>query len=155
MKNGIKYAKEIQNMLNEQCYYCALWHVRNGFDKPVNCGMIPDNVESGSKEFNVICDKCLDESLKWLNEEYEEPEHILTDKEKEIVRAMCDLANKCDRDVIYVSKFIDELKGVYIYCKFDNSDFIETPWLEKHMFKGMEHCKRYMPEELGLEKMNG
>ena len=155
MKNGIKYAKEIQNMLNEQCYYCALWNVRHGFDKPVNCGMLPDNVEAGSKEFNAICDKFLDESLKCLNEEYEEPKHILTDQEKEIVRAMCDLANKCGRDVIYVRKFIDELNGVYIYCKFDNADFIETPWLPKNMFKGMDDHIRYTPEELWLENVNG
>lgn len=155
MKNGIKYAKEIQNMLNEQCYYCALWHVRHGFDKPVNCGMIHDNVEAGSKEFNAICNKCLDKSLEWLNEEYEEQKHILTDQEKEIVRAMCDLANKCDCDVIYVSKFIDELKGVYIHCKFkgkenDNTDFIESPWLPNNMFKGMENDINYTLEELGI-----
>ena len=155
MKNGQKYAKEIQNMLNEQCYYCALWHVRNGFDKPVNCGMLPDSAEAVSKEFNAICNKCLSESLEWLNEEYEEPKHILNEQEKEIVRIMCDLANKCDRYVIYVSKFIDEFKGVYIYFKLDNADFMETPWLPKNMFKGMDDHIRYKPEELGLENVNG
>ena len=101
------------------------------------------------------CEDCCIKSIKWLNEEYEEPKHILNEQEKEIVRIMCDLANKCDRYVIYVSKFTDEFKGVYIYFKFDNADFMETPWLPKNMFKGMDDNIRYKPEELVLENVNG
>lgn len=154
MKNGQKYAKEIQNMLNKDYYECSLWSVRNGKKASEECCHIPESFDpvSGRDEF---CKKCLGESLEWLNEEYEEPKHILTDQEKEIVRAMCYLANKCGRYVIYVSKFIDELNGVYIYCKFDNADFIETPWLPKNMFKGMENSRKYKLEELGLENVNG
>ena len=73
---------------------------------------------------------------------------------------MIDFANKCGRNVIYVCKFIDELKGVCIYCKFkdkeyDSTEYIETPWLGKHMFKGLEVCKNYTLEDLELENVNG
>ena len=154
MKNGQKYAKEIQQMLNQDYYECSLWSVRNGKKDSEKCCHIPESFDpvSGMDEF---CKKCLGESLEWLNEEYKDPKHILNEQEKEIVRIMCDLANKCDRKVIYVSKFIDELKGVYIYFKFDNADFMETPWLPKNMFKGMDDHIRYKPEELGLENVNG
>ena len=118
---------------------CAVFDIRTGTNECGDCD----------------CEDCCIKSIKWLNEEYEEPKHILTEKEKEIVKAMIDISNKCDREVIYVSKFIDELKGVYIYCKFDNADFMETPWLPKNMFEGMEHCKRYTSQELGLENVNG
>ena len=154
MKNGQKYAKEIQQMLNQDYYECSLWSVRNGKKASEECCHIPESFDpvSGRDEF---CKKCLCESLEWLNEEYKDPKHILNEQEKEIVRIMCDLANKCDRYVIYVSKFIDEFKGVYIYFKLDNADFMETPWLPKNMFKGMDDHIRYKPEELGLENVNG
>ena len=154
MKNGQKYAKEIQQMMNQDYYECSLWSVRNGKKASEECCHIPESFDpvSGRDEF---CKKCLGESLEWLNEEYKDPKHILNEQEKEIVRIMCDLANKCDRYVIYVSKFIDEFKGVYIYFKFDNADFMETPWLPKNMFKGMDGNIRYKPEELGLEGVNG
>ena len=118
---------------------CAVFDIRTGTNECGDCD----------------CEDCCIKSIKWLNEEYEEPKHILTEQEKEIVRIMCDLANKCDRYVIYVSKFTDEFKGVYIYFKFDNADFMETPWLPKNMFKGMDGNIRYKPEELGLENVNG
>lgn len=118
---------------------CAVFDIRTGTNECGDCD----------------CEDCCIKSIKWLNEEYEEPKHILNEQEKEIVRTMCDLANKCDREVIYVSKFIDELKGVYIYCKFDNEDFMETPWLPKNMFKGMYDNMAYAPEDLGLENVNG
>ena len=118
---------------------CAVFDIRTGTNECGDCD----------------CEDCCIKSIKWLNEEYEEPKHILNEQEKEIVRIMCDLANKCDRYVIYVSKFIDEFKGVYIYFKLDNADFMETPWLPKNMFKGMDDNIRYKPEELGLENVNG
>ena len=154
MKNGQKYAKEINRMVNQEYFECSLWNIRNGKRASEDCRHIPESFDpvSGRDEF---CKKCLCESLEWLNEEYKDPKHILNEQEKEIVRIMCDLANKCDRYVIYVSKFIDEFKGVYIYFKLDNADFIETPWLPKNMFKGMDDNIRYKPEELGLENVNG
>ena len=135
MKNIEKYEKEISKLVNEDnVLSCAIATVA-GIRKEKPC-------------YHQDCEGCHKKCLEWMYAEYKE--QILTDDEKEIVKAMCDFAHKCGRDVIYVSKFIDELNGVYIYCKFDNADFIETPWLEKHMFKGMENGRKYTLEELGI-----
>ena len=85
MKNGIKYAKEIQNMLNKDYYECSLWSVRNGKKASEECCHIPESYDpvSGSDEF---CKKCLGESLEWINEEYKEP--ILDDVEREYLSAV-------------------------------------------------------------------
>lgn len=147
MKNIDHYCDAIAEHLKTKSVLnlgCAVFDIRTGTNECGDCD----------------CEDCCIKSIKWLNEEYEEPKNILTGKEKEIVRAMCDIANKSGRDVIYVSKFIDDLNGVYIYCKIknkenDNTDFIETPWLPKNTFKGMDDHIRYTPEELGLENVNG
>ena len=140
MKNFEKYEKEISKLVYEDNILpCAIATVA-GIRKEKPC-------------YHQDCEGCHKKCLEWMYAEYKE--QILTDDEKEIVKAMCDFAHKCGRDVIYVSKFIDELNGVYIYCKFDNADFIETPWLEKHMFKGMDDSRKYKLEELGLMNVNG
>ena len=82
-------------------------------------------------------------------------ENILTEEEKDIVKAMIDFAHKCGVYVVHVCKFQDELKGVFIHFKFkdkenDNTDFIESPWLPKNMFKRMEYDREYTLDELGL-----
>ena len=136
MKNFEKYEYQISKLVNE--------------DNALTCSIA---IVSGMKKQNMCssdddCNECSKECLKWMHSEYKE--QILTDDEKEIVKAMCDFAHKCGRYVIYVSKFIDELNGVYIYCKFDNADFIESPWLEKNMFKGMDNSRKYKLEELWI-----
>ena len=136
MKNFEKYEHQISKVVNEDNTLTCSIAIVSGIKKQNMCS------------FDDDCNECSKECLKWMHSEYKE--QILTDDEKEIVKAMCDFAHKCGRDVIYVSKFIDELNGVYIYCKFDNEDFIETPWLEKHMFKGMENGRKYTLEELGI-----
>lgn len=136
MKNFEKYEHQISKVVNEDNTLTCSIAIVSGIKKQNMCSLDDD------------CNECSKECLKWMHSEYKK--QILTDDEKEIVKAMCDFAHKCGRDVIYVSKFIDELNGVYIYCKFDNADFIETPWLEKHMFKGMENSRKYTLEELGI-----
>ena len=136
MKKFEKYEHQISKIVNEDNTLTCSIAIVSGIKKQNMCSLDDD------------CNECSKECLKWMHSEYKE--QILTDDEKEIVKAMCDFAHKCGRDVIYVSKFIDELNGVYIYCKFDNADFIESPWLEKHMFKGMENGRKYTLEELGI-----
>ena len=154
MKNGQKYAKEIQQMMNKDYFECSLWSVRNGKKASEECCHIPESFDpvSGSDEF---CKKCLCESLEWLNQEYNDPKDILTDYEKEIVKSMIDFAHKCGVYVTHVCKFQDKINIVYIYCKYkyiedENKDVIESPWLPNNMFKGMEPDRNYTLEELGL-----
>ena len=135
MKNIEKYQKEITNHIKEygnalECVIATVAGIRK------------------EKCYPQDCEECQKKCLEWMYSEYNEP--ILSDDEKEIVKTMCDFAHKCGRDVIYVRKFIDELNGVYIYCKFENADFIESPWLSKHMFKGMENGRKYTLEDLGI-----
>ena len=136
MKNFEKYEHQISKVVNEDNTLTCSIAIVSGIKKQNMCSLDDD------------CNECSKECLKWMNSEYKE--QILTYDEKEIVKAMCDFAHKCGRDVIYVRKFIDELNCVYIYCKFENADFIESPWLSKHMFKGMENGRKYTLEDLGI-----
>lgn len=158
MKNGQKYAKEINRMVNQEFFECSLWSIRNGKKASEYCCPVPESFDpangpaSGSDEF---CKKCLCESLEWLNQEYKDPKDILTDKEKEIVKSMIDFAHKCGVYVVHVCKFQDKTNGVYIYCKYkykenENKDVIGSPWLPNNMFKGMENDINYTLEELGI-----
>ena len=155
MKNGQKYIKEIQKMLNEHCYECALLNVRKNFDKPASC-MISDSAKYGSKEFKEMCDKCLSESLEWLNEEYQEP--ILDDDEKDIIKEMLDVILKFGCEIDYIIKNDDGNGKAYILLSYSNkltgySDGITTPWFKNDKFKGMEIGKEYKLEDLGLENV--
>lgn len=139
MKNIEKYEKEISQLVNEgNSFSCAI--------------AIAAGISNGSC-FGCKCSDCQKKCLEWMYSEYKE--NILTEEEKDIVKAMIDFAHKCGLYVVHVCKFQDELKGVYIHCKFkdkenDNTDFIESPWLPKNMFKGMENDINYTLEELGI-----
>ena len=140
MKNIEKYEKEISKLVNEDNILpCAIATVA-GIRKEKPC-------------YHQECEECHKKCIEWMYSEYKE--EILSDDEKEIVKAMCDFAHKCGRDVIYVCKYLDILKGVYIYFDYKNeeisiTDTIESPWLSKHMFKGMENGRKYTLEELGI-----
>lgn len=140
MKNIEKYEKEIiQRADNGGSIDCAIATVA-GIRKEKPC-------------YYQDCEECQKKCLEWMYSEYKE--NILTEEEKDIVKAMIDFAHKCGVYVVHVCKFQDELKGVYIHCKFkgkenDNTDFIESPWLPKNMFKGMENDINYTLEELGI-----
>lgn len=141
-------------MVNQEYFECSLWNIRNGKRASEECCHVPESFDpvSGSDEF---CKKCLCESLEWLNQEYKDSKDILTDYEKEIVKAMIDFTQKCGGDVVYIRKHEDEFNGVYVYCelinkKNDSSGCIYTPWLSKNLFKGLKNRKEYTLEELGL-----
>lgn len=140
MKNIEKFGKEISHLVNKgSSLECSIAYV-SGISEEKRC-------------FDQTCEECHKKCIEWMYSEYKE--QILTDDEKEIVKAMCDFAHKCGRDVIYVCKYLDIFKGVYIYFDYKNeeidiTDTIESPWLSKHMFKGLENGRKYTLEELGL-----
>ena len=141
MKNFEKYEHQISKIVNEDNTLTCSIAIVSGIKKQNMCS------------FDDDCNECSKECLKWMHSEYKE--QILTDDEKEIVKAMCYFAHKCGRDVIYVCKYLDILKGVYIYFDYKNeeidiTDTIESPWLSKNMFKGMENGRKYTLEELGI-----
>lgn len=137
MKNIEKYEQEISKLVNKgkslSCAIAIAAGIRNG-----NC-------------FGCKCSDCYKKCLEWMHSEYNEP--ILSDDEKDIVKAMIDFAHKCGVDVIDVCKFQNKTNGVYIYCEYkykENKDVIASPWLPKNMFKGMEPERGYTLEKLGI-----
>lgn len=140
MKNIEKFSKEISQLVNKGgSLECSIATVA-GIREEKHC-------------FSPVCKECHNKCIEWMCSEYKE--NILTEEEKDIVKSMIDFAHKCGVYVVHVCKFQDELKGVYIHCKFkgkenDNTDFIESPWLPKNMFKGMENDINYTLEELGI-----
>ena len=148
MKNGQKYAKEINQMVNQEYFECSLWNIRNGKRASEECCHIPESFDpvSGSDEF---CKKCLGESLEWLNQEYKEP--ILDDAEKEYLSAVI----KPFREKV---SFISKLEKAYpetdqfIKIVLINGEYICLPYFTRksRMYIGMEKWRNYTLQELGL-----
>lgn len=146
MKNGQKYAKEINRMVNQEYFECSLWSIRNGKRASEDCRHIPESFDpvSGRDEF---CKKCLCESLEWLNHEYKEP--ILDDVEREYLSAVIKPFRK---KISYIRKSKDPRKGKnYIKIEFCDGDSMFFPNLSNdEMYKGMKLDRKYTLEELGL-----
>lgn len=152
MKNGQKYAKEINRMVNQEYFECSLWNIRNGKRASEECCHVPESFDpvSGSDEF---CKKCLGESLEWLNQEYKEP--ILNDDEIDIIKPMIDTILKFGCSIIYVAKEYYVDGSFYISISYKNEitgacGRMATPWFKNNEFKGMEPEKEYTLEELGI-----
>ena len=146
MKNGQKYAKEINQMVNQEYFECSLWSIRNGKKASEECCHIPESFDpvSGSDEF---CKKCLGESLEWLNQEYKES--ILDDVEKEYLSAVIKPFRK---KISCIRKSKDPRKRKnYIKIEFCDGDRMFFPNLANDaMYKGIKLDKNYTLEELGL-----
>ena len=146
MKNGQKYAKEIQQMMNKDYFECSLWSVRNGKRASEECCHVPESFDpvSGRDEF---CKKCLSESLEWLNQEYKDP--ILDDVEKEYLSAVIKPFRK---KISCIRKTKDPRKGEnYIKIECCDGDLMHFPNLSNDaMYKGMKENKKYSLEELDL-----
>ena len=146
MKNGQKYAKEINRMVSQEYFECSLWSIRNGKRASEDCRHIPESFDpvSGRDEF---CKKCLCESLEWLNQEYKDP--ILDDVEREYLSAVIKPFRK---KISCIRKSKDPRKGKnYIKIEFCDGDYMFFPNLSNNaMYKGMELDRNYTLEELGL-----
>lgn len=146
MKNGQKYAKEINQMVNQEYFECSLWNIRNGKRASEDCRHIPESFDpvSGRDEF---CKKCLCESLEWLNSEYKDP--ILDDVEREYLSAVIKPFRK---KISCIRKSKDSRKGKkYIKIEFSDGDCMFFPNLSNNeMYKGMKLDRNYTLEELGL-----
>lgn len=146
MKNGQKYAKEINRMVNQEYFECSLWSIRNGKRASEDCRHIPESFDpvSGSDEF---CKKCLSESLEWLNQEYKDP--ILDDVERKYLSAVIKPFRK---KISCIRKRKDLTKGKkYIQIELCDGDTMYFPYLANDaMYKGMKLDRNYTLEELGL-----
>ena len=141
MKNFEKYEHQISKLVNENNALTCSIAIVSGIKKPKNCSSDDD------------CSECLKKCLEWMYAEYKE--QILSDDEKEIVKAMCDFIYKFGCEVNYVRKYDGICGKAYILLRYTNSltkysDSKTTPWFKNDKFKGMEIEKEYKLEELGI-----
>ena len=145
MKNIEKYEHEISKLVNEgNDIECAI---------ATAAGIVKENSCSTRK-----CKECRKECLEWMYSEYNEP--ILSDDEKDIVKAMIDIIHEFGCTVIDVKKIDIGNCDSFISIRYENpvigvDDTISSPIIDNDKFKGMELNKKYTLEELGLENVNG
>ena len=146
MKNGQKYAKEINQMVNQEYFECSLWNIRNGKKASEDCRHVPESFDpvSGRDEF---CKKCLGESLEWLNQEYKDP--ILDDVER---KYLSEVIKPFRKKISYIRKSKDLREGKkYIKIELCDGDTMYFPYLANdEMYKGMKLDRNYTLDELGL-----
>lgn len=146
MKNGQKYAKEINQMVNQEYFECSLWSIRNGKRASEDCRHIPESFDPVSDR-DEFCKKCLGESLEWLNQEYKDP--ILDDVERKYLSAVIKPFRK---KISYIRKSKDVSNGKkYIKIELCDGDTMYFPYLANdEMYKGMKLDRNYTLEELEL-----
>ena len=141
MKNIEKYKKEISNLVNKgsslECSIATVAGIRE--EKPC---------------FDQVCKECHNKCIEWMCSEYNEP--ILSDDEKDIIKPMIDPILKFGCSIIYVAKehYVDGSFYISISYKNDvigHKECITSPCFNNDKFKGMENCKEYTLEELGIE----
>ena len=141
MKNIEKYENEISRLVNEDNVLpCAIATVA-GIRKERPC-------------YYQDCEVCHKKCLEWMYSEYNEP--ILSDDEKDIVKAMCDAIYRfgCD-EVISVCKIGFGMRCNFISISYKNeysgvNETMASPIFRNDLFAGMELRKRYSLEELGI-----
>ena len=137
MKNIEKYYDAIKHKLQTTDVlnlYCTVNEIRTG------CDDCPEGRN---------CRECCLKNLEWLNNE-----NIITDEEKMSLKALCDAINKFGFTVNYVIKHDNDCNS-YIRINCENivsgrSETIYSPYFTNDKFKGMEPCKEYTLEELGI-----
>ena len=140
MKNIDKYEHEISKLVNEDNVLpCAIATVA-GIRKEKPC-------------YHQDCEVCHKKCLEWMYSEYKE--EILSDDEKDIVKAMIDIIHEFECTVIDVKKIDIGNCDSFISIRYENpvigtDDTISSPIIDNDEFKGMELNRKYTLEELGI-----
>ena len=140
MKNIEKYENEISKLVNEDnVLSCAIATVA-GIRKEKPC-------------YHQDCEVCHKKCLEWMYSEYKE--EILSDDEKDILKAMIDIIHEFECTVIDVKKIDIGNCDSFISIRYENpvigvDDTISSPIIDNDKFKGMELNRKYTLEELGV-----
>lgn len=130
MRNIEKYKDNIENNINVCGLYQDIYKIKHG-KCPNNCC---DN-----------CDKCYDDCIRWLSEEYEEP--VLDEVER---KYLSDVIKPFGHRVSYIVKRLNG-SGYYIAIILNNFDVMNLPYFTRNtMYKGMTVDRQYKLKELGL-----
>ena len=140
MKNIEKYENEISQLVNEgNSLPCAI-AIAAGISEVKHC-------------FDQTCKECQKKCLEWMYSEYKE--EILSDEEKDLVKAMIDIIHEFECTVIDVKKIDIGNCDSFISIRYENpvigvDDTISSPIIDNDKFKGMELNRKYTLEELGV-----
>ena len=130
MRNIEKYKDNIEKHINVCGLYREINKIKNG-EYANNCC---DN-----------CDKCYDDCIRWLAEEYEET--VLDDVER---KYLSDVIKPFGHRVSYIVKKLNG-SGYYIAIILNNFDVMNLPYFTRNtMYKGMTVGREYKLKELGL-----
>lgn len=136
MLNIEKYKKEISQLVNEV--------------NSIECSIA---TVAGIPCFAQACKECRKKCLEWMYSEYKE--EILSDEEKDIVKAMIEFIRKFGCEVNYFRKHKWANGDCFIQTTFKNIvtgsiEIMDSPYFNNDMFKGMKIYKKYKLEELGI-----
>ncbi len=132
MKNIEKYKDNIESNINVCGLYQEIFKIRNG---------------EYAKDCCSVCDRCYDDCISWLAEEYKGP--ILDDTEKKYLSNAIKPFRKMIAYIVKAQDFDDGKQCIRIILQ--NGDGMHFPYLDDdEMYKGMEVNKDYSLEELGL-----
>ena len=134
MRNIEKYKDNIEKHINVCVLYQEIYKIKNGEYAHDCCGN---------------CDKCYDDCIRWLAEEYKEP--ILDDVEREYLSAVIKPFRK---KVSYISKLEKAYPETdqFIKIALINGEYVCLPYFTRksRMYIGMEKWRHYTLQELGL-----
>ena len=130
MRNLEKYKDNIEKHINVCGLYQEIYKIKNG-EYAHNCC---DN-----------CDKCYDDCIRWLAEEFKEP--VLDEVER---KYLSDVIKPFGHRVSYIVKRLNG-SGYYIAIILNNFDVMNLPYFTRNtMYKGMTVGRQYKLKELGL-----
>ena len=140
MLNIEKYKKEISQLVNEGKTLSCVIATVSGIRKEKPC-------------YHQECEECHKKCLEWMYSEYKED--ILSDDEKDIINSMIYVIHKLGYEVNYVYKCECRNGDCFIRTTFKNIvtgslEFMDSPYFNNDMFKGMKIYKEYKLEELGI-----
>lgn len=130
MRNIEKYKNDIKNGICVCDLHKSIYKIKN--------------VEY-CHDFCGNCDKCYDDCIRWLAEEYEEP--VLDEVER---KYLSDVIKPFGHRVSYIVKRMNG-SGYYIAIILNNFDVMNLPYFTRNtMYKGMKVGRQYKLKELGL-----
>ena len=130
MRKIEKYKDNIEKHINVCGLYQEIYKIKNGEYAHGCC----DN-----------CDKCYDDCIRWLAEEFKEP--VLDEVER---KYLSDVIKPFGHRVSHIVKRLNG-SGYYIAIILNNFDVMNLPYFTRNtMYKGMTVGREYKLKELGL-----
>lgn len=130
MRNIEKYKDRVESNINVCGLYLEIYKIKN---------------EKYLHDCCNNCDKCYDDCIRWLAEEFKEP--VLDEIER---KYLSDVIKPFVHDVRYVVKRLNG-SGYYIAIVVNKFDVMNLPYFPNNtMYKGMKVDRRYTLKELGL-----